>query len=68
MIPTGYALALMPEACGFYILGSHSADPDSSSSAVIQVRQVEFQQVCDHSGGWNTEAVGASVIDFLLGY
>ncbi|KAG6617739.1 serine/threonine protein kinase [Phytophthora cinnamomi] len=42
MIPTGYALALMPEACGFYILASHSADPDSSSSAVIQIRQVEF--------------------------
>ncbi|KAE9038953.1 hypothetical protein PR002_g5747 [Phytophthora rubi] len=42
MIPADYSLALMPEACGFYILASHSAGPESASSAVIQVRQVEF--------------------------
>ncbi|EGZ22476.1 hypothetical protein PHYSODRAFT_491190 [Phytophthora sojae] len=42
MIPAGYSVALMPEACGFYILASNSTGPDSSSSAVIQVRQVEF--------------------------
>ncbi|GMF54060.1 unnamed protein product [Phytophthora fragariaefolia] len=42
MIPAGYSLALMAEACGFYILSSQSSGADQPSNAAIQVRQVEF--------------------------
>ncbi|GMF28275.1 unnamed protein product [Phytophthora lilii] len=41
MIPSTYSLGLMPETCGFYILVSPGVGADSSS-AVIHVRQVEF--------------------------